>query len=106
MSNAMALTEANYKETVEQGVTLLDFWAEWCGPCRMIAPVLDELAVAYEGKAVVAKINVDQVPGLAQDFGVASIPTLVVMKDGSEVQRFVGVTTKDVLSKALDAALA
>ncbi len=106
MSAATALTEATFKDAVAQGVTLVDFWAEWCGPCRMVAPVLDDLAKDYAGKAAVAKINVDQEPGLAEQFGVSSIPTLLVMKDGAEVKRYIGVTAKTELAKALDAALA
>lgn len=105
MSAAMALTEATFKEAVAQGVTLVDFWAEWCGPCRMMTPVLDDLAREYAGKAAIAKINVDQEPGLAEQFGVSSIPTLLVIKSGGEVQRFIGVTAKTELAKALDAAL-
>jgi len=106
MSKARPLTEATFKDAVAAGVTLVDFWAEWCGPCRMIAPILDEIAGQYEGKAAVAKVNVDEAPGLAQQIGVSSIPTLVVMKNGSEVNRFVGVTAKGNLTKALDEALA
>ncbi|HPO13825.1 MAG TPA: thioredoxin [Candidatus Hydrogenedentes bacterium] len=105
MSAAIALTEATFKEAVAQGATLVDFWAEWCGPCRMVAPVLDDLAKDYAGKASIAKVNVDQEPGLAEQFGVSSIPTLLVMKNGAEIKRFVGVTAKAELAKALDAAL-
>ncbi len=105
MSNATPLTEANFKDAVANGVTLVDFWAEWCGPCKMIAPVLDEIAGDYAGKAAVAKLNIDEAPGLAQQFSVSSIPTLLVMKDGEEVKRFIGVTAKAELTKALDEAL-
>ena len=105
MSNATALDNGNFDQTVQQGVTLVDFWAEWCGPCRMIAPVVDELASEYDGKATIAKVNVDDAGEIAQKFGVSSIPTLLVMKDGEEVNRFVGVTSKADLAKAIDAAL-
>ena len=105
MSNATALTQDNFEATVSSGVTLVDFWAEWCGPCKMIAPAIDELAGEYDGKASVTKVNVDEEGGLAQQFGVASIPTLLILKDGEEVNRFVGVTPKDDLAKAIDEAI-
>jgi thioredoxin 1 len=105
MSNVTALTDQNFQQTVSSGVTLVDFWAEWCGPCRMIAPVLDELQGEFDGRANIGKVNVDDAPGLAQQFGVSSIPTLIVLKDGTEVTRFVGVQGKSVLSAALTNAL-
>ncbi len=105
MSNAVELTQENFKDAVAKGVTLVDFWAEWCGPCRMIAPVLDELGGEYAGKATIAKVNVDDAPGLAEEFSVQSIPTLLIVKDGQEVNRFIGVTGKGDLAAALDAAI-
>lgn len=105
MSNAVELTTDNFEATVGTGVSLVDFWAEWCGPCKMIAPALDELSGDYEGKATICKVNVDTASELAQKFAVQSIPTLLVMKDGEEQQRFIGVTAKDELAAALDAAL-
>lgn len=106
MGSATALTDANFATTTASGVTLVDFWAVWCGPCRMIAPVIEELVGDYAGKATIGKVDVDDAPGLAEQFGVSSIPTLLVLKDGAEVKRFVGVTQKKDLAAALDAALA
>jgi len=106
MSNAMELTSANFQATVANGVTLVDFWAEWCGPCRMMGPVLDEIAGQYAGRATVAKVNVDNESALATQFGVSSIPMLLVMKDGEVMAKFIGVTPKGDLAKALDGALA
>lgn len=105
MSNAMALTKDNFDSTVASGVTLVDFWAAWCGPCKIIAPIVDEIAGSYDGRATVAKVDVDQEGALAEKFGVQSIPTLLIMKDGAEVNRFIGVTSKEDLSAALDDAL-
>ena len=105
MGKALELTQTNFDATVGTGVTLVDFWAEWCGPCRIIAPTIDEIAVEYEGKAHVGKVNVDHAGDLAQRFGVSSIPTMLVMKNGEEVARFVGVTAKAQLTKAIDGAL-
>jgi len=106
MSNATELTSANFDSTVASGVTLVDFWAEWCGPCRLMAPALDELSADYDGKATIGKVNVENEGDLAQKYGVSSIPTLVVMKDGQEFKRFVGVTRKEELATALDEASA
>lgn len=106
MGNAAALNDSNFATATASGVTLIDFWAVWCGPCRMIAPTIEELATDYSGKATIAKVDVDEAPGLAEQFGVSSIPTLLVLKDGKEVKRFVGVTQKKDLAAAVDAALA
>ncbi|MCP4435092.1 MAG: thioredoxin [Actinomycetia bacterium] len=96
MSAISALTEATFAEEINAAseAVVVDFWAEWCGPCKMVAPVLEEIASENEGKLRIAKVNVDDNPGLAQQFNVMSIPTLIVFKDGSEVQRVVGAKGK------------
>jgi len=86
---AVVLTEANFEEEIASGVTLVDFWAEWCGPCQMMLPILDELTTTMEGKAKIGKVNVDENPALAAKFRVMSIPTLLVMKDGEVVEQLV-----------------
>ena len=106
MGSATELTVDNFDASTREGVTLIDFWAEWCGPCKMIGPLIEELATEYEGKATVAKVNIDDEGALAEKFNVSSIPTLLVLKDGEVTQRFVGVTSKANLAEALDAATA
>ncbi|MDE6957119.1 MAG: thioredoxin [Lachnospiraceae bacterium] len=93
---AMKITSANFNEVVKESKVpvLIDFWADWCGPCKMFAPVFDEVAAELEGKAVVGKINVDEEPDLARAYRVMSIPTLVVVKDGEVVKRNVGALSK------------
>jgi thioredoxin 1 len=85
---------------------LVDFWAEWCGPCKMIGPVVEELAADYDGKAVIGKVNVDENPTVSAKFGIRSIPTLLVFKGGEIVDKQVGAVPKGVLSSKLDAQLA
>ena len=104
---AVELTDANFEKEVAQykGVCLVDFWAEWCAPCRMVAPNVAALAADYAGKAKVGKLDVDVNRDTAARFGVTNIPTLVMFKNGEQVQRFVGFTPKDDIAAALDAAL-
>ncbi len=83
---------------------LVDFWAEWCGPCKMLTPVLDELATEHSGKAVIAKVNIDEAPELAARFGITSIPTLIVFKNGQPVRTLRGVQSKAALAASLAAA--
>ena len=105
MGNARELTRDNFDSIVGNGVTLVDFWAEWCGPCRMMTPAIEELAAQYDGKATIAKVNVDNENELAAKFNVSSIPTLLVFKNGEVTQQFVGVTSKTDLAQAIDSAL-
>lgn len=99
------LTDSTFEATISTGVTLVDFWAPWCPPCRMQGPIVEQLAEDIGGKAVVAKVNVDEEAQAASKFGVASIPTLVLMKDGKEVKRFVGLQQQADLQAAIDSVL-
>ena len=103
-ANIVTLTATNFDEETRKADTpiLVDFWAEWCAPCRMVAPVLERLADEYADKARVGKVNVDEHSGLAVKFGVQSIPTLLLFKNGKVVEQFVGATSRDVLIKMID----
>lgn len=104
---ALQITKDNFDETVLRGKSpvLVDFWAEWCAPCRMIAPVVDQIAQDYEGRVAVGKINIDEEPDLAGRYGVMSIPTLILFKDGGVAEKTVGVVGKDRIAAMLDGVL-
>ena len=105
---AFEFTDGNFQETAidKKGVAVVDFWAEWCGPCRMIGPIIEELSTDYDGKATIGKVNVDNNPEISFKYGVRSIPTILILKDGEVVDKHVGVTTKQVLMEKIDAAMA
>jgi thioredoxin 1 len=97
------LTDGDFESTVNGGKPVfIDFWAPWCGPCRIVGPIVEELAPTYEGKAVIAKMNVDDNPMVAQRFGVTSIPTMIMFKDGKMVDRMVGAAPKNTLQSFID----
>lgn len=100
----MELTSENFDQTVQQGVTLVDFWAPWCGPCRMQTPILEQLAPQVVGRARIAKVNVDEEPEIAARFGIRSIPTLILFKDGAVRQQFIGVQQASKLLAAIEGA--
>jgi thioredoxin 1 len=107
-ANILALTQANFEANVLKSPVpvLVDFWAEWCGPCKMIAPVLDEIAAEYDGRIRIGKINVEEEQSLASQFGVSAIPTLLLIKNGDVVGQMVGMHSKRDIKQALDQALA
>ncbi len=104
MGKYIDLTSENFAQA-KDGVALVDFWAPWCGPCRMLAPVIDELADEFEGKAKICKVNTDEQGDLAAEFGVRSIPTIIFFKDGEVVEQVTGAVSKenivDMINKAL-----
>lgn len=97
------LTADNFNETIASGTVLVDFWAPWCGPCKMQTPILEKVADKIGDKAVIAKVNVDEAPTLAAQFGVRSIPTLILFKDGQKVKDFIGVQQESALVDVLTA---
>lgn len=103
---AQHLTEATFDAAVKAApLAMVDFWAEWCGPCKMLGPVIESLATAYDGKVLVGKVNVDDEPELAGRFNVMSIPTVVFLKNGEEFDRKIGVMPADAFTAVLDANL-
>ena len=103
-SNIVTLTDTNFKEEVLDSMmpVLVDFWAEWCGPCKMVAPILDDLATEYDGKVKIGKVNIDEFQGLASEYGVRAIPTLLIFKDGQVADQIVGLRTKRDFKSKLD----
>ncbi len=102
--NILMLTNANFETEIKRADTpiVVDFWAEWCGPCRMVTPVLEKLADDYAGKVRIGKVNVDEQSSLASKYGIQSIPTLLIFKGGKVVEQFIGATTRDVLARLID----
>ena len=107
MSESVAIDDSNFEQVVLNSKipVLLDFWATWCAPCRMVAPVVDELAKEYDGKISFGKVDVDQNPKIASKYGIMSIPTLILFKDGKPITNMVGFRPKAQLKQSLDEAL-
>lgn len=100
---AFEFTDNNFQETaLSGGVSVVDFWAEWCGPCRLVGPIIDEMSTEFEGKATIGKVNVDHNPEISMKYGVRSIPTILFIKDGEVVDKHVGTATKATLTKKLE----
>ena len=101
---ALQITDSNFEETVLKSdkPVMVDFWAAWCGPCRMVGPIIDELSEEYEGKAIIGKVDIDSNQQYAAQFGVRNIPTVLVFKDGELVDRKVGVSSKNDYAEAID----
>ena len=104
---AVEFTDANFEELALKSdkPVLVDFWAEWCGPCRMVGPLVEEIANEYDGKAIVGKVNVDKHPNISAKYGIRSIPTIIFLKNGEVVDKSVGAVPKSQLAEKLDAAL-
>ncbi|MGC6531501.1 MAG: thioredoxin [Flavobacteriales bacterium] len=104
---AVEFTDANFEELAIQSdkPVLVDFWAEWCGPCRMVGPIVDEIHNDYDGKAIVGKVNVDENPGISTRYGIRNIPTIIFLKGGEMVDKSVGAVPKNVLTEKMDALL-
>jgi thioredoxin 1 len=105
MSKVIHLKNENIEETINEGVSLVDFWAPWCGPCRMVGPVIEELSKDFDGKANICKINTDEEQDLAVKFGIRSIPTIMFFKDGKLVDQIIGAQSKEVFAEKINSLL-
>ena len=105
MGKLINVTKENIEDVLKDGVVMLDFWAPWCGPCRMIAPVIDELVDDFDGKAKICKVNTDEEQDIAGRFGIRSIPTIIFLKDGEVVNQMVGAHGKEQFSEQLNSLL-
>ena len=99
------LTKDDFDSTIKEGVSLVDFWAPWCGPCRMIAPVIEELGKEFEGKAKICKLNTDEEQSVSVEYGIRSIPTLMLFKDGKIIDTFIGAQSKEFLTNKINELL-
>lgn len=104
---AFEFTDGNFQETAlaDGAVSVVDFWAEWCGPCRQVTPIIEELSKEYDGKALIGKVNVDDNPETSMKYGIRSIPTILFLKNGEIVDKHVGTATKQALSEKIDSLL-
>ena len=103
---AFEFTDKNFEDAaLSGGVAVVDFWAEWCGPCRLVGPIIDDMSSEFEGKATIGKVNVDTNPEISSKYGVRSIPTILFIKDGEVVDKHVGTATKARLTQMLEAHL-
>ncbi len=104
---AFEFTDTNFQETAldQGGLAVVDFWAEWCGPCRLVGPIIEDLSQEYSEKAVIGKVNVDEHPEVSMKYGVRSIPTILFIKNGEVVDKHVGTTTKQALTQKIEAHL-
>jgi len=105
MKKYIDLTKDNFEETTKEGVSLVDFWAPWCGPCRMIAPIIEELAEDFDGKAKICKVNTDEEQDISNEQGIRSIPTIMLFKDGEKMEMFIGAQSKAKLADAINKLL-
>ena len=105
MSKHIDLTTENFENTVNNGISLVDFWAPWCGPCRMLSPVIDDLAKEFDGKANICKVNTDEQQDLAVKYGVRSVPTILFMKNGEVIDQVIGAQSKQALADKINTQL-
>ena len=103
--NVVELTDGDFESTVSDGVVLVDFWAPWCGPCKMLAPVIEEIAAEYAGKATICKMDTDEHRDAAVQHAISAIPTLILFNGGQVAKKWVGMTTKDAITEAIDELL-